>query len=85
MKFVRVVQDFETFVSGKGTTVIPVESYINIDNIELIRVADNKVVVFFIGDNKSIKLSDEDSIKRLLKECKIDRKQKINEEKNNNV
>lgn len=71
MKFIEVVEDFETYVSNIGTTVAPVKGYINLDNIELIRVTDNKVLVFLVGREKAIKITDEDSIKLILKECKI--------------
>lgn len=78
MKFIEVVEDFETFVSGVGTTVSPIKGYINLDNVELIRVNDNKILVFLVGRDKALKITNKDSINKLLKECKINHKE-INE------
>ena len=50
MKFIEIVEDFETFVSNVGTTVAPVKGYITLDNIELIRITDNKVFLFLVGN-----------------------------------
>ena len=75
MKFIEVIEDFETFVSNVGTTVVPIKGYINLDNIELIRVNDNKVLVFLVGRDKALKITDKDSIDKVLKECKINHKE----------
>ena len=80
MKFVEVTENFETFIPGKGTSIVGVKGHINLDNIELIRFVDNDngLLVFLVGRDKALKITDKDSIDKLVKECKIDR-QPINE------
>lgn len=71
MKFIEITEDFETFVSNVGTTITPVKGHINLDNIGLIRIIGDKVLVFLVGRDKAIKITDPESIDKLLKECKI--------------
>ena len=70
MKFVTVKEEQELFRNGQYISA-NVFTNINADQILFIRNLDEYLLVFMAGCDKPIKISDDNDIKKLLKECNI--------------
>lgn len=72
MKFVKIKEIQDIYRDNESVSV-ELDTYVNIDQISLIRELQTGLNVFIVGRDKCLKITDKNSIDQLCKECKIKR------------